>query len=164
MNTIDLIKNPQYSPWLNMKKVSYKSKTSDSYKNHFKHFLPQEKNFLEYLKLYNYLNKNFPDIKFLIKPHPAENHNYYNQMIKKNKFSNIQILNITKSIIPYIQASEALIAFNSTSLVESFILKKTSLQKGGTKIRVPEITKIKKLGFKPKFNLRMGLQQTVNHK
>jgi len=127
MNTIDLIKNPQYSPWLNMKKVSYKSKTSDSYKNHFKHFLPQEKNFLEYLKLYNYLNKNFPDIKFLIKPHPAENHNYYNQMIKKNKFSNIQILNITKSIIPYIQASEALIAFNSTSLVESFILKKTSI-------------------------------------
>jgi surface carbohydrate biosynthesis protein len=126
-NTINLVKNPKYSPWLNVKKVSFRSKTGDSTKNKVKTFLHQKKNFLEYLKLYNYLNKNFPDIKFLIKPHPVENHNYYNQIIEKNKFSNIQILNTTKSIIPYIQASEALIAFNSTSLVESFILKKTSI-------------------------------------
>lgn len=126
-STIDLVKNPKYSPWLNVKKVSHKSKTGNSTKNKVKHILHQKKNFGEYLKLYHYLNRNFPDTKFLIKPHPAENHGYYNQIIKKNRFSNIQNLDTAKSIIPYIQASEALIAFNSTSLIESFILKKANI-------------------------------------
>ena len=35
----------------------------------------------------------------------------------------------------------------------TIIIKKTPLSKGSTKIRVPDITKIKKLGFKSKFNL-----------
>ena len=41
-------------------------------------------------------------------------------------------------------------------------LKKTSLAKGGTKIRIPNINKIKKLGFKAKFNLDKGLRQILN--
>ena len=41
-------------------------------------------------------------------------------------------------------------------------LKKTSLAKGGTKIRIPDINKIKKLGFKAKFNLDKGLRQILN--
>ena len=38
-------------------------------------------------------------------------------------------------------------------------LKKVSLTKGSTKIRVPNINKIMKLGFKPKFNLDRGLKK-----
>ena len=41
-------------------------------------------------------------------------------------------------------------------------LRKTSLAKGGTKIRIPNINKIKRLGFKPKFNLNKGLKKLVN--
>ena len=37
-------------------------------------------------------------------------------------------------------------------------LRKTSLAQGSTKIRIPNIRKIKKLGFNPKFNLDKGLR------
>jgi UDP-glucose 4-epimerase len=38
---------------------------------------------------------------------------------------------------------------------------KTPIKKGSTPIRCPDITKIKKLGFKPKFNLNLGLKKTI---
>ncbi|MDC0059860.1 SDR family NAD(P)-dependent oxidoreductase, partial [Pelagibacteraceae bacterium] len=47
-------------------------------------------------------------------------------------------------------------------LKKKIILKKTSLAKGGTRIRVPNINKIRKLGFKPKFNLEKGLKKILN--
>jgi nucleoside-diphosphate-sugar epimerase len=46
-------------------------------------------------------------------------------------------------------------------LNKKIIIKKTELKKGGTKIRVPNIGKIEKLGFKPKFNLKKGLRKTL---
>ena len=44
---------------------------------------------------------------------------------------------------------------------KKIILKKTSSPKGSTKIRVPNIDKIKKIGFKPKFNLDDGLKKIL---
>ncbi len=44
---------------------------------------------------------------------------------------------------------------------KKIILKKTPLAKGGTKVRIPDINKIKKLGFKPKFNLDKGLKKIL---
>jgi len=41
-------------------------------------------------------------------------------------------------------------------------IKKKSLLKGSTKYRVPDVTKIKKLGFKKKYNLNFGLIKTIN--
>ena len=38
---------------------------------------------------------------------------------------------------------------------------KSPLAKGSTKIRVPDITKIKNLGFKPKLNLDKGLRKSI---
>jgi len=35
------------------------------------------------------------------------------------------------------------------------------MAKGGTKLRVPDINKIKHLGFKKKFNLNKGLKKTM---
>ena len=46
-------------------------------------------------------------------------------------------------------------------LNKKIVIKKTELKKGGTKIRVPNIGKIEKLGFKPKFNLKKGLRKTL---
>ena len=44
---------------------------------------------------------------------------------------------------------------------KKIIIKKMALAKGGTKIRVPSINKIKRFGFKPKFNLNKGLRKML---
>ena len=44
---------------------------------------------------------------------------------------------------------------------KKIIIQKTSLAKGSTKVRIPNINKIKKLGFVPKFNLDKGLKETL---
>jgi len=49
----------------------------------------------------------------------------------------------------------------SKILKKKIILKKTPIAKGGTKIRIPDIKKIKKLGFMPKFYLDKGLKETL---
>ena len=40
-------------------------------------------------------------------------------------------------------------------------IENTPLKKGGTKIRCPNINKIKQLGFKQKISLREGLEQII---
>ena len=77
--------------------------------------------------MYKFLNKKFPNLNFLVRPHPAENLNYYEQLEKKNNFSNIKILKGNDSIIPYIISSEVLIACNCTTSIESFLLNKNSI-------------------------------------
>ena len=52
----------------------------------------------------------------------------------------------------------------SKILGKKIILKKTFLAKGGTKIRVPNIKKIKSLGFKQQYNLDKGLLETLSNK
>ena len=52
----------------------------------------------------------------------------------------------------------------SKILKKKINIKKISLAKGGTKIRVPNINKIKKLGFKPGFNLDKGLKKILTDK
>ena len=47
---------------------------------------------------------------------------------------------------------------------KKIVLKKTTLTKGSTKIRMPNIDKIKKLGFKKEFNLNKGLSETINNR
>ena len=48
------------------------------------------------------------------------------------------------------------------NLKKKISLKKTALPKGSAKIRVPDIGKIRKLGFKPKFNLDRGLKKILH--
>jgi len=52
----------------------------------------------------------------------------------------------------------------SKILNKKIILKNTTLRKGSTKIRVPNINKIKNLGFRPKFNLKNGLKKILLRK
>jgi len=49
----------------------------------------------------------------------------------------------------------------SKILKKKIILKQSPLAKGGTKVRIPNIKKIKKLGFIPKFYLDKGLRETL---
>ena len=41
------------------------------------------------------------------------------------------------------------------------IVKTSPLRKGSTKIRKPNIEKIRKLGFKPKYTLDQGLKEII---
>ena len=52
----------------------------------------------------------------------------------------------------------------SKILNKKIILRNTTLKKGSTKIRVPNINKIRNLGFKPKFNLKKGLKKILSGK
>ena len=47
---------------------------------------------------------------------------------------------------------------------KQIVLKKTTLSKGSTKIRTPDINKIKKLGFKKEYDLNKGLRETINNR
>ena len=42
-------------------------------------------------------------------------------------------------------------------------IKSSQLKKGSTKIRVPNINKIKRLGFKKKYNLKTGLNKIIQN-
>jgi nucleoside-diphosphate-sugar epimerase len=49
----------------------------------------------------------------------------------------------------------------SKTMKKKIVIKTTPLRKGGTKIRMPDITKIKKLGFKPKYSIDQGLKEII---
>ena len=49
----------------------------------------------------------------------------------------------------------------SKIMKKKIVIKTTPLRKGGTKIRMPDITKIKKLGFKPKYSIDQGLKEII---
>ena len=54
------------------------------------------------------------------------------------------------------------LAYNLSKIYKKkIILKRTALAKGGTKIRIPDIKKIKRLGFSPDFTLEKGLKKTL---
>ena len=80
----------------------------------------------------------------------------FNLLIKKGKHLNIYNIGTSEKI-----QIKNLVQKLSKIFNKKIILNKTSLQKGGTKIRIPDISKIKKLGFRPEFNLSTGLKKTI---
>lgn len=90
-----------------------------------KAFYFQEKNFLEYDKMYSFLCKKFPKELFLIKPHPGEGIQYYKQLEKK--FKNLKIITDNSNIIKWILASKLLISCNCTTSIEARLLNKSSI-------------------------------------
>jgi nucleoside-diphosphate-sugar epimerase len=80
----------------------------------------------------------------------------FDLILKKGK--HLQIYNIGTSEKLSIKS---LVKVLAALLGKKINIKKSSLQKGGTKKRLPNITKIKKLGFKKKFNIKQGLMKTI---
>ncbi len=78
----------------------------------------------------------------------------FNLILKKGKHLNIYNIGTSEKI-----KIKDLAYKLSRIFKKKIILKKTALAKGGTRIRVPNIKKIKKFGFKPKFNLDKGLRK-----
>jgi nucleoside-diphosphate-sugar epimerase len=78
-------------------------------------------------------------------------------LMKKGK--NLQIYNIGTSEKTTIKNLAKILA---SLLNKKIIFHKTKLREGGTKKRLPNIQKIKKLGFSQKFNLKSGLKKTID--
>jgi nucleoside-diphosphate-sugar epimerase len=81
----------------------------------------------------------------------------FDKIFKKGK--NLEIYNIgTTEIIKIKDLAKKIAKIFNINIK----LKKTNLNIGGTNIRCPDITKLKKLGFKQKINLDKGLEQITN--
>ncbi len=80
----------------------------------------------------------------------------FDQILKKGK--HLQIYNIGTSE----KISIKKLAYTLAKMLNKKIeIKRTKLREGGTKIRLPNISKIKKMGFKQKFKLKSGLRKTI---
>ena len=78
-------------------------------------------------------------------------------LIKKGKHLNIYNIG-TKESIKIIDLAKKILKLLNKKLT----IKKTHLKKGGTKVRLPDISKIKNLGFSKKYSLDEGLKKIIN--
>ena len=81
----------------------------------------------------------------------------FSKILEKGKHLNIYNIGISEKI-----KIKDLAYKLSKIFKKKIVLRKTPLSKGGTKIRIPNISKIKSLGFKPKFNLNKGLNKLLS--
>ena len=80
----------------------------------------------------------------------------FNLILNKGKHLNIYNIGTSQKI-----KIKELVKKLSKIFEKTIIIKKTPLLKGGTNIRIPDISKIKKLGFKYKFSLDKGLKKMI---
>ena len=81
----------------------------------------------------------------------------FNLLLRKGK--HLEIYNIGTS--DKIKVKRLALTISSLMGIKIKI-KKKPVKQGGTKIRVPNINKIRKLGFKRNFNLKQGLKDIIN--
>lgn len=85
----------------------------------------QKKNLFHTLKMIDKIRENFPKRKIIIRPHPAENQNFWKKKYKD--IENVRVIVDNQSTCSWILASEINIACNCSTLFESFFLNKLSL-------------------------------------
>jgi surface carbohydrate biosynthesis protein len=74
------------------------------------------------------IDKNFPNTKFLLKPHPGENYGYWKNFKNKIKQDNLVIIPVNEHHTnAYILACDFMIASNCTTLLEAYMLKKLGI-------------------------------------
>ncbi|WP_440698007.1 surface carbohydrate biosynthesis protein [Candidatus Pelagibacter sp. HIMB1709] len=101
---------------------------------------------LQTLKFLDNFEKNFPNKKLVISPHPNEKFDFWKNYIAKRKFRNIVInTDLHSTSYPLINSCEMLISTNSTSLLEAYFLKKKTVNFLGKKTRASEIDLLKRI-------------------
>ena len=82
------------------------------------------------------------------------------KVAKQNAPLNLDWKTLPGKLNSKISNFELEIRFFQAQVEKKITLKKTKIAKGSTKRRCPNISKIKKLGFKPRVNLNNGLKET----
>ncbi len=80
--------------------------------------------FNEFKKVIPLIADTFPSINIIVRPHPSENINNWQQIFSDNK--NIKVMN-EGNVIPWIMGSKALISNGCTTSIEATILNKPTL-------------------------------------
>lgn len=80
----------------------------------------------------------------------------FHKLMTKGKHLQIYNIGTTQSI-----KIKDLVLKISKIMKKKIIIKTSALKKGSTKIRKPNIAKIRKLGFKPKYTLDQGLKEII---
>jgi len=80
----------------------------------------------------------------------------FDLIIRKGKHLNIYNIGTSEKV-----KIKKLASLISKSFDKKILFNKKKIAKGSTKNRCPDITKIKKLGFKKKNNLKNGLLKTI---
>jgi surface carbohydrate biosynthesis protein len=73
-----------------------------------------------FIKMMPALQRAFPDQTFVIRPHPSENHDIYNELVAR--YQNVTVDN-SGNIIPWLLACKAMIHNGCTTGVEAYLLR-----------------------------------------
>ncbi len=82
----------------------------------------------------------------------------FDLLLKKGKHLQIYNIGTTDKI-----TIKRLVLKISKILKKKIIIKRSPLRKGGTKKRLPDITKLKKIGFKQKVKIDQGLKKSIDY-
>ncbi len=78
-----------------------------------------------FVELINFLTDKLPSTKFILRPHPAEDPDWWRKTFKNIKNLDVNVEKISTNV--FIGASEFLIAHNCITLLEAYFLKKRSI-------------------------------------
>ena len=73
------------------------------------------------------LSSDFKDLKFIIRPHPAENHDTWKKFAKTIKNNNVEIIFDGGSANPWMLAAKKVISYNCTTSIEAILLNINSI-------------------------------------
>lgn len=106
----------------------------------------QREIFIQTIKFIDQFEKNFPNKKLVVSPHPNEKIEFWKHYFKKRRFKNIFLnTDMLSSSYSLINASNIFISFNSTSLLEAYFLGKKSLNLLAKENNVAEINLLNKI-------------------
>jgi surface carbohydrate biosynthesis protein len=106
----------------------------------------QRETLYEIIKFIDKFEKNFPEDRIVISPHPNEKIDFWKNYINARRFNNVVINDdVHSSIFPMLNCCDILISNNSTSLLEAYFLGKKAINLLGKKERISEIDILKKI-------------------
>ena len=101
---------------------NFSEQSRDSFiSNRYSH---KKKLFAYFKNILPELAKTFPNINFILRPHPSENSQYWHEHLKN--YNNVFVCN-QGNVIPWIMSAKALISNGCTTSIEATILNKPTL-------------------------------------
>jgi surface carbohydrate biosynthesis protein len=88
------------------------------------YFVHRKQIYDSFVELLPKLAKRFPDLNFVLRPHPSENHDIWRETIAG--FSNFKVIS-EGGIIPWVLASKAIIHNGCTTGIEAYLLDKAPI-------------------------------------